>query len=73
VTVTLIKPILLCAPANKDDEDPTAPSHPDHLMCYQTRGSPFGTSQHTIANQFGPDEVTVIHRRELCVPALKNP
>lgn len=25
------------------------------------------------ANQFGPDQVTLIHRRELCVLALKNP
>jgi hypothetical protein len=73
VSVMLVKPLLLCAPASKNNEDPTAPSHPDHLMCYKTRNGPFGTSTHTITNQFGLDEVTVIHRRELCVPALKNP
>lgn len=73
VTVTLTKPVLLCAPANKNNEDPTAPSHPDHLLCYKTKDGSFGTEEHTISNQFGLDSVTVIHRRELCVPSLKNP
>jgi hypothetical protein len=73
VTLTLVKPRLLCAPANKNGEDPTAPSHPDHLICYKTKDGPFGTITTTVNNQFGIDEVTVIHRRELCVPALKNP
>ena len=72
-TVTLVKPRLLCAPASKNGEDPTAPSHPDHLICYKTKDGKFGTLTTTVTNQFGVDEVTVIHRRELCVPALKNP
>ena len=74
VTVTLVKPILLCAPANKNNEDPTAPSHPDHLTCYKTADGKFPSSTHVISNQFGSsDQVTLIHRRELCVPSLKNP
>jgi hypothetical protein len=73
VTVTLVKPILLCAPANKNNEDPTAPSHPDHLTCYKTADGKFLSSTHTIDNQFGTDQVTLIHRRELCVPSIKNP
>src|SRR5262249_12535985 len=73
VTVTLVKPTLLCAPASKNNEDPTAPNHPDHLTCYKTTDGNFGTQTHTINNQFGLDAVTVIHRRELCVPSLKNP
>jgi hypothetical protein len=72
-TLTLVKPFLLCAPANKNNEDPTAPSHPDHLTCYKTRDGKFPSSIHTIDNQFGTDQVTLIHRRELCVPSLKNP
>jgi hypothetical protein len=73
VTVSLLRPKLLCAPANKNNEDPGAPSHPNHLLCYKTKNGPFAESTHTITNQFGLDEVRVIHRRELCVPALKNP
>jgi len=73
LTLTLVKPVLLCAPASKNNEDPTAPSHPDHLTCYKTQDGRFPQSTHTITNQFGLDEVTVIHRRELCVPSLKNP
>ena len=73
LTLTLVKPILLCAPASKNNEDPTAPSHPDHLTCYKTQDGRFPQSTHTITNQFGLDEVTLIHRRELCVPSLKNP
>jgi hypothetical protein len=73
VTLTLVKPVLLCAPASKNNEDPTAPSHPDHLTCYKTQDGKFPQSTHTINNQFGLDQVTLIHRRELCVPSLKNP
>jgi hypothetical protein len=70
-TETLKKPYRFCAPANKNNEDPTAPSHPGHLLCYKTASrTPFGTIVKPISNQFGPDEVTLIHRRELCVPAL---
>jgi hypothetical protein len=73
LTLTLVKPVLLCAPASKNNEDPTAPSHSDHLTCYKTQDGRFPQSTHTITNQFGLDEVTLIHRRELCVPSLKNP
>src|SRR5262249_30502262 len=68
-TVKLVKPYLLCAPANKNGEDPTAPSHPVSLLCYKTAGTVFGTVEAHIANQLGPDDVTVIHRRELCLPS----
>jgi len=73
LTVTVVKPIRLCAPANKNNEDPTAPTHREHLLCYKTTGTPFGQSTHTISNQFGQNAaVTVIKRKELCVPSLKN-
>jgi hypothetical protein len=68
-TLTVTRPFVLCAPANKNGEDPTAPSHPTYLMCYRTVGTPFGTLAAHINNQFGLDDVTLIHRRELCVPS----
>jgi hypothetical protein len=74
VTITLKRPFRLCAPTDKNHEDPTAPFHPDHLLCYKTASSPrFGSASVSLDNQFGPDQATLIHRRELCVPALKNP
>ena len=71
-TLDLLKPIRLCAPANKRNEDPTAPSHPFHLLCYKTKNSAFGTVQTFTNNQFGPAQPLLIHRRELCVPSTKN-
>lgn len=74
VTETVLKPIRLCAPANKNGEDPSAPLHPDHLLCYKAKSeTKFGDVFVTIDNQFGPDDLRLIHRRELCVPSLKNP
>jgi len=68
-TVTLKKPYKVCVPADKNGEDPTAPTHPTSLICYKTKGGKFGASTHTVDNQFGLDELSVIHRRELCVPS----
>jgi hypothetical protein len=67
--VMLKKPYLLCAPADKNGEDPTAPGHPTKLLCYKTGGAPFTTLLAHVNNQFGPDDVTLIHRRELCLPS----
>src|SRR5262249_1755820 len=64
-------PSRLCGPANKNGEDPTAPSHPGLLLCYKAKArAQFGTLTALINNQFGPDDVTLIARRELCVPSL---
>jgi len=72
-TVTLLEPHRLCAPADKNDEDPSAPSHPNHLLCYRTSGGRFGEETHSITSQFGTRDVLLIQRQDLCVPALKNP
>ena len=70
VDITLVRPYRLCVPANKNGEDPTAPSHALLLLCYRSKGGPrFGTVEAQISNQFGPDGGTLIHRRELCVPS----
>ena len=71
-TLDLLKPIRLCAPANKRNEDPSAPSHLFHLLCYKTKNSAFGTVQTYTNDQFGPGQPLLIHRRELCVPSTKN-
>src|SRR5262249_23322943 len=73
VSVTLDRPFRLCVPASKNGEDPTAPQHPDHLLCYRTRSARFGDESHTIQNQFGQRDVRVISRNELCVPSQQNP
>jgi hypothetical protein len=74
ITETVIKPLTLCAPASKNNEDPSAPLHPDHLLCYKAKSATnLGDITVSIDNQFGPDQLRLIHRRELCVPALKNP
>ena len=57
LTVDLKKPTRLCSPANKDGEDPAAPGHALHLLCYKARRSPgtAGFAQRSdlfIANQF---------------------
>jgi hypothetical protein len=74
VTLQLLRPTRLCAPASKNGESPSAPTHPTHLMCYKAKSTaPFGTNTVNVLNQFGQDAVTLIHRRELCVPSEKNP
>jgi hypothetical protein len=47
-----------------------APRHPSALLCYRSKGGPrFGTLPAQIVNQFGTDDIRMIHRRELCVPS----
>ena len=73
IPLTLVRPFRLCVPTSKNGEDPTAPSHPDLLLCYKSKSSArFGTLVAHIDNQFGPDDVTLIHRRELCVPSTRQ-
>jgi hypothetical protein len=70
LTVDIKKPLHLCAPANKNGEDPTAPGHPDYLMCYQVKGQRPATQPTIYTNdQFGPDHYSFFGTRELCVPS----
>jgi hypothetical protein len=73
VTLTVKRPKRLCAPANKNGEDPTAPFAPNHLLCYATKGPRLTGTGVPFSNQFGRQWAEVIARRELCVPSLKNP
>jgi len=72
VTLQVVRPFRLCVPADKNGEDPTAPSHPDELLCYRTQSGRFGDETHTITNQFGERDVRIISRNELCVPSSAN-
>src|SRR4029453_11455814 len=36
-TLTLTKITKLCTPVNKNGEDPTAPQHAGHLVCYKAK------------------------------------
>lgn len=72
-TETLKKPFRLCVPTNKNDEAADAAQHPVNLLCYKVAERSFPTLGVFTNNQFGPGTPTLIHRRELCVPALLNP
>ena len=54
-TVAVRKPQLLCAPASKNGEDPTAPAHLDHLEDYRirSRGRFLQFLNQTLTDQFG--------------------
>src|SRR4029453_19637619 len=73
-SVDLLGPKGFCAPGNKAGEDPTAPMHPEHLLCYKTRNNtPFADRTAFVRDQFGVANVLIHRRIELCVPTLKNP
>jgi hypothetical protein len=74
-SLDLLRPRYLCAPANKNNEDPTAPSHTGHLLCYKARNNsgPFLRRTVFTNDQFGPQNTELLRRVELCVPSLKNP
>jgi hypothetical protein len=68
--VDLLRPRYLCVPANKQNEDPTAPSHPGTLLCYKARHpGRFGTDTTFINNQFGPLKTIITRRIDFCVPS----
>jgi len=55
-TVTVREPKRICNPADKNDEDPSAPNDPGHLVAYNLSdfNPPFQRVRHqVIANQFG--------------------
>jgi len=76
VSLTLTKISKLCAPVNKNGEDPTAPQHPGHLVCYQAKlpkGTKFAKPTVSVNNSnFGPAVLSTKAVAELCVPALKD-
>jgi hypothetical protein len=72
----LKKPTRLCLPANKNDENPAAPAHPDRLVCYaaklakqKPKQPKFIAQVVSTANQFGPEVLRAKKLEELCVPS----
>lgn len=77
LVVTVKKPTVICNPADKNGEDPGAPSHLARLMCYKvkrTGSATFAkrTGVHT-RDQFGPERLDLTTLSELCVPAVFAP
>jgi hypothetical protein len=74
-TFDLLEPKRLCAPADKNNEDPGAEAHPDHLLCYKVKArAPFNTLRVWLSDQFGTlNKLRLIQRKEFCVPSLENP
>jgi hypothetical protein len=67
--VDLIRPRYLCVPANKNDEDPTAPSGQDNLLCYKAKQHVrLGEQQPFMTNQFLSRRERMIRNLEFCVP-----
>ena len=73
--IDVLAPRYLCAPVNKNNDEPGAELHTNHLLCYKVRGrAPFTTKPVWIGNQLGPISAGRLTRRqEFCVPSLKNP
>ncbi len=74
----LKKPLVICNPANKNDEDASAPGHATHLAGYQaklTKTDPrqpkLTPSVHTVVNQIGLLKLKVTAVDRLLVPAAK--
>ena len=77
LTVNVNRVSSLCAPTDKNNEDATAPLHPDHLTTYgialpkpAPRIAP--VAHQTIVNQFGTLVVDVLRPVRLLVPSAKS-
>jgi hypothetical protein len=74
-TVEVKKPKFLCAPTNKLGEDPTAPTHPEHLTGYQIKNTSTPSSLVVnIVDQFNISGLFVTMKKQshLLVPTAKN-
>jgi hypothetical protein len=71
-TSTVYRPGKFCAPADKNDEDPTAPTDADHLTGFKTRNPSIKVLDQTISNQFGTIRLDVVKTVLLFVPTAKS-
>jgi hypothetical protein len=75
-TFRVRRPSRVCTPVDKNGEDPTAPDHAGHLVCYRVQlpmGVSFPITTVSTNNQIRPEVIEVMKPVELCVPALKDP
>ena len=73
--VQLARPMRLCNPADKNDEDPTAPTDPDHLIGYKVKSVvPRATriANVVVGNQFGTIVGDLVKPDWLFVPSSKS-
>jgi hypothetical protein len=70
-TIDLRKPRTLCAPTDKNGENPGAEDGRDHLLCFQVKGRRgIGRPAVFLNNQFGEQSGRMRgHRHEFCVPS----
>lgn len=74
LSVNVMKPRRLCVATDKNDEEPGAELHGEHLLCYQVKlQSMFTPIRAYTANQFGTETLDVRKAFDLCVRALVNP
>jgi hypothetical protein len=73
------KPRRFCAPADLNASDPSAPTDPRFLVCYQIRLAPtrpkqarFVATAVSTRPSFGPEVLNVTKPDELCLPAFKD-
>ncbi len=73
-TVTIKRAKRICAPADKNGEDPTAPLAPEHFTYYTLKQtSPFVKVKGVVVdNQFGPQRVTLTKPDRMLVPTAKS-
>lgn len=74
-TITVRQPKRLCAPANKNGEDPTAPSHAGHLSSVTINQSAprfAGMRGLAIRDQFGTRSIDLARPLRLLVPTSKS-
>ena len=74
-TVRVIRGKRFCAPADKNGEDPTAWTDPDHLAVYtikQTTPRFAPIRDFTVVNQFGTMELDLVRPDALLVPSAKS-
>jgi len=73
-TATVRRAKMLCAPVNKNDEDPTAPDDPDHLVGYEIRrdGRFQGVLDEVVEDQFGTLVLDIRRPERILVPSAKQ-
>jgi hypothetical protein len=79
---TLIRPVLVCTPVDKNGEDPGAPQAPGHLTCFKVKDDPgqprFVPQTVDYSDQFVAQDLMTSQRtdcgrsRLLCVPSTKR-
>jgi hypothetical protein len=73
-TVTIKRAKRLCAPADKNGEDPSAPGAPEHFTYYTIKQTTHFTKVRNVAvdNQFGPQTMTLSKPDRMMVPTAKS-